>query len=47
MLGIAELLAHGCIDFGRGEGWYGTMIDQILHVSCKLAWLGILVFAYT
>ena len=41
-LGVAEVAAHGFIDFGKCQGWYGFNADQALHVVCKLAWLAIL-----
>ena len=37
-LGVAEAVAHGVIDFGKCEGWYGFHTDQALHVVCKVAW---------
>jgi len=41
-LGIAEAIAHGTIDFGKCENWYGIHLDQFLHFLCKLAWAGVL-----
>ena len=41
-LGMAETLAHALIDFGKNENWYGIDVDQVLHVLCKFAWLGVL-----
>lgn len=41
-LGFAETLAHAAIDFGRGERWYGTWIDQGLHVASKALWATLL-----
>lgn len=37
-LGIAETVAHGVIDFGKCENWYGMHADQAMHVGCKAAW---------
>ena len=37
-LGIAETIAHWCIDFGKCENWYGIHIDQALHFLCKATW---------
>lgn len=40
-LAAGEALAHGVIDFGKGEGRYGSVADQALHACCKLAWLAL------
>ena len=37
-----ELVLHGLIDLGKGENKYGLATDQILHLSCKLAYALIL-----
>lgn len=37
-LGIAETVAHWCIDFGKCENWYGIHTDQSAHVICKILW---------
>ncbi len=42
ILGILETLAHGLIDFGKCEGWYGMSFDQLLHILCKVMWLSVL-----
>ncbi|MCX6876478.1 MAG: DUF3307 domain-containing protein [Verrucomicrobia bacterium] len=34
----AELLLHGLIDLGKGEGKFGMATDQLLHLLCKLAY---------
>jgi hypothetical protein len=36
--GFAELLLHALIDIGKGEGKFGLVADQLLHLSCKLAY---------
>jgi hypothetical protein len=41
-LGLAELGAHWLIDLAKGEGWFGFITDQLLHVLCKVAWVAIL-----
>lgn len=43
-LGVAECIAHWCIDFGKGERWYGFHIDQLLHLLCKLLWAVLLLW---
>ena len=35
----AELVLHGLIDLGKGEEKYGGVTDQILHLTCKLAYV--------
>jgi len=37
-LGLAELVAHLLIDYGKCDGWYGFNVDQALHIICKLLW---------
>jgi hypothetical protein len=37
-LGLAEVIAHWFIDFGKSEDWYGFHTDQMLHISCKVVW---------
>ncbi|MES2921098.1 MAG: DUF3307 domain-containing protein [Verrucomicrobiota bacterium] len=37
-LGAVELGLHGLIDLGKGERKFGLVTDQILHLSCKLAY---------
>ena len=39
ILGLTELLLHSLIDLGKGEGKYGIVTDQLLHVACKLAYV--------
>ena len=41
-LGMAETLAHWCIDWAKCEKWTGIHVDQALHVACKVAWVAIL-----
>lgn len=41
LLALGETIAHGCIDFGKCENWYGPYgvhIDQSLHFLCKVLW---------
>lgn len=35
-VGIAEIVAHWIIDFGKCENWYGIHQDQALHLLCKI-----------
>jgi hypothetical protein len=43
-LAFAEVVAHSLIDFGKCEGHYGVLVDQTLHLACKLLWAYILVY---
>ena len=43
-LGFAEFTLHWLIDLSKGEGKFGLVVDQILHLSCKLAY--VLILAY-
>lgn len=44
-LGLAEAIAHCGIDYAKGRGWLGhrhvNLIDQALHVACKVLWIAI------
>lgn len=41
ILGLAETIAHWCIDFGKCEGWFGIHSDQGMHVGCKVMWFAL------
>lgn len=43
-LGLTELTLHCLIDLGKGEGKYGLVTDQLLHVACKAAYVVLLVY---
>jgi hypothetical protein len=43
----AEFVLHGLIDLGKGEGKYGLVVDQLLHLTCKLAYALILVSEFS
>jgi hypothetical protein len=36
VLGIAEAVAHGAIDWCKNEGWFDFRVDQGLHALCKV-----------
>jgi hypothetical protein len=36
--GFAELALHALIDICKGEGKFGLIADQLLHLACKLAY---------
>ena len=33
---VAELILHAVIDVGKGEGKFGLVTDQLLHLACKV-----------
>ena len=42
-LGLAEMLAHFLIDFGKCRLGYKLIVDQALHWACKIVWVYIIV----
>jgi hypothetical protein len=44
--GVAELFAHGVIDVAKGEGKFGLIPDQLLHLSCKVVYAVMLVYGW-
>ena len=38
ILGLAETLIHGLIDFGKCRFGYKLIVDQALHWACKIIW---------
>ena len=43
VLGVAEMLLHALIDFGKCRWRYTLFVDQVLHWSCKLLWVACVV----
>ena len=43
LLAGAELCLHWLIDFGKGEGKFGYMTDQVLHLACKATYVAVMV----
>lgn len=41
-LGAIEVVTHWLIDFMKGEGVTNFHSDQILHILCKLAYVGLI-----
>lgn len=41
-LAAAELCLHWLIDLGKGEGKFGYVTDQLLHLACKAAYVIVL-----
>jgi len=42
VLGIAEMVAHSLIDFGKCRFGYKLIVDQALHWACKIVWVACL-----
>lgn len=42
--GAVEFGLHCLIDLGKGEGKFGLITDQLLHLGCKLAYVILLVW---
>ncbi len=45
--GFAELVLHSLIDIGKGEEKFGLVADQMMHVSCKLAYALLITYGMT
>jgi len=41
LLGLAEWLVHGLVDFAKCRQRYSLRIDQTLHLLSKLLWAGL------
>ena len=39
VLGLAEMVAHSLIDFGKCRFGYKLIVDQALHWACKIVWV--------
>ena len=39
LLGVAEMVAHGLIDFGKCRLGYKLIVDQAMHWACKVIWV--------
>lgn len=44
-LGVAEFFLHWLIDLAKGEGKFGLVVDQSLHMLCKLVYVIILSYS--
>lgn len=44
-IGAFEVAAHWLIDWKKGEGKFGALVDQGLHVACKVGYVVFLVLA--
>ena len=43
VLGMIELVLHAIIDSAKGNGKFGLLTDQTLHLACKLGYVAVLV----
>ena len=39
LLGVAEIVAHSLIDFGKCRLGYKLIVDQAMHSACKVIWV--------
>ena len=39
LLGVAEMVAHSLIDFGKCRLGYKLIVDQAMHWACKVIWV--------
>jgi hypothetical protein len=42
----AELILHGLIDVAKGEGKFGIVTDQLLHLGCKVIYAPLLAYGW-
>ena len=45
--GLTELILHGLIDVTKGEGKFGLIPDQLLHLACKVVYTVLLCHVWT
>jgi hypothetical protein len=43
---LAELILHGLIDVGKGEGKFGLVTDQLLHLGCKVVYAPLIAYGW-
>ncbi|MEX1049080.1 MAG: DUF3307 domain-containing protein [Akkermansiaceae bacterium] len=46
-LGVTEFFLHWLIDLAKGEGKFGVVMDQSLHLLCKLGYVLFLAYSNT
>jgi len=44
-LGVVEFILHWLIDLAKGEDKFGVVVDQSLHLLCKLAYVIIVTYS--
>ena len=42
VLGLAEMISHAAIDYGKCRFRYSLAADQLMHVGCKVVWVLVL-----
>jgi hypothetical protein len=45
VLGGAEFVVHFATDWAKCRNWFGYNTDQLIHILCKCAWVGLLLAA--
>ena len=40
-LATAETVIHWFVDYGKCAKWYSLNADQAIHITCKIAWWGL------
>lgn len=45
-LGLVELGVHALIDGYKGEGRFGIVTDQLLHLACKVVYTLLLAYGW-
>lgn len=46
VLGFAEFLLHGAIDFAKGRQAFSFVVDQVLHLLCKAGYVIVLALGW-
>jgi hypothetical protein len=44
-LGATEFFLHWLIDLAKGEGKFGVVVDQSLHLLCKLGYVFVITYS--
>lgn len=44
--GVTEFALHWLIDLAKGEGKFGVVTDQALHLLCKLSYVLVIFYAF-
>ncbi len=46
LFGFVELILHALIDLAKGEGKFGLIPDQLLHLACKVVYVVLLCYGW-
>jgi hypothetical protein len=46
LIAATELCLHWLIDLAKGEGKFGYLTDQLLHLICKVAYVIVLTYGF-